>query len=50
MNKGQGWLKAAFTVHKADVGHMSPDEFRAWALKRLPEYTQDINWMEQVAM
>ena len=47
VNKGQGWLKASATVMKADISHMSSDEFRAWITPRLQHYTEEIQWMEQ---
>lgn len=44
------WLKADVTIMKRDVITMSKAEFEAFILRRLPEYTEDINWMEAVTV
>jgi hypothetical protein len=44
--KGTGqWLTAKATIHKADVLHMSKQDFEAFILRRLPEMTiEDQDW------
>ena len=45
--KNGSWLNAAFTSYKPDVYHMNRDEMFAYAAKRLPEFTEDHNWLEE---
>ena len=39
-----GWLNASFVATARDVEHMSRDAFRAFALRKLPECTEDKRW------
>ena len=38
------WLKAAFTVHKPDVFHLTRDEFYEFSKRQLPQVTEDLHW------
>jgi len=44
------YLKAAATIMKRDVQHMSKPEFEAFIRRRLPEFTEDVRWEEQVTV
>jgi hypothetical protein len=37
-------LNAAFAVHKPDIWHMTREEFHAFAVRRLPEVTEEIRY------
>ena len=44
VNKGRGWMSAAFTAHAPDVEHMTRAEFEAFAIRQLPNVTEDNDW------
>lgn len=39
-----GWVKASFVGFAPDVEHMTREEFRAFALRKLPECTEDVRY------
>ena len=45
---GGEWRNAAFTAHAPDVESMSREEFQAFALRNLPEVTEDKSWAEHI--
>lgn len=42
------WRDAAFTALAQDVEHLNRDAFHAFAIRRLPEVTEDVDWMAHV--
>ena len=44
----RGWKKASFVVSKADISHMSRQEFEAFAVRNLPEVTEEKSWQEHL--
>lgn len=45
--RGSERLRAEFTVPQGDISRMSRDDFYRWAARRLPQCTEDMNWLAE---